>query len=264
MPTPLTVLASLLLLSIAGLGLYHPIPQPAAYHDYADARVILDIPYFWNVVSNLPMLFIGAYGLQQSFRHWNERPAGVARWIPLVLSSGIFITCFGSAYYHWAPSNGTLLWDRLPMTLMFMSLLALLMYDYFGPAAGARTFFIALPAGIASVLYWHFTEAAGHGDLRPYALVQFFPMVLIPVLFLSFPGKTTYVRTVLQVVGWYVLAKVSEHLDHQIFGLTGFWSGHTLKHFFAAVALVYVMKLLDGWFPVIPRLQLHGLISKSE
>lgn len=253
MPTPLTILSALLLLSIAGLGLCDPIQQQQAYHAYADTRTIFGIPYFWNVVSNLPMLFIGAYGLWQALRNWNQRPAGVARWIPLILSAGIFITCFGSAYYHRSPKNETLLWDRLPMTLMFMPLFSLLIYDYIGKRAGTNTFWIALPVGVASVLYWHFTEAAGHGDLRPYALVQFFPMLTIPVLLLGYPGKTPYVRSLLLVLAWYALAKACEHYDHEIYRLIGFWSGHTLKHLFASVALMYVMKIVDGWFPTASK-----------
>ncbi|MBL7776130.1 MAG: ceramidase domain-containing protein, partial [Saprospiraceae bacterium] len=205
---PIPLLLTLLALSALALFLMAPIPQPEAYHAYADQRVLFGIPFFWNVVSNLPMLFIGAYGLWQCRRHWLERPAGAARWIPAVLSGGIFITCFGSAYYHWAPSNGTLLWDRLPMTLMFMSLFSLLVYDFLGKQAGSVSFWWSVPLGMASVLYWHFTEAAGQGDLRPYALVQFFPMLAAPVLLLAYPGKVPYVRYILLLLGWYAVAKV--------------------------------------------------------
>ena len=247
--TPTALLGALLLLSVAGLGLVDPIAQDPAYHDYGDQRRILGIPFFWNVASNLPMLFIGAYGLWQCARNWQRRPAGVARLIPLILSGGIFITCFGSAYYHWAPDNGTLLWDRLPMTLMFMALFALLVYDFLSPRAGAFAFWVAVPMGIASVLYWHFTEAAGQGDLRPYALVQFFPMLAAAVLMLIYPGKAPYVRYILLILGWYALAKVCEHFDREIYAALGFWSGHTLKHLIGAVGLVYAMKLVDGWFP---------------
>jgi Ceramidase len=247
MTSPLAILSACLLLSIAGLGFVSPIPQDSVYHAYADTRTIFGIPYFWNVVSNLPMLFIGAYGIRQALRYWQQRPEGVARWIPLVLSAGVFMIGFGSGYYHWVPKNDTLLWDRLPMTLMFMSLFSLLIYDYVGKRAGTNTFWIALPLGVASVLFWHFTEAAGHGDLRPYALVQFFPMLAIVVLLLDFRKKVPYVRPLLFVLGWYVVAKMCEHYDHEIYRQLGFWSGHTLKHLFASVALVYVMKIVDGW-----------------
>lgn len=247
--SPLALLSALLLLAAIGLGIADPIPQNPAYHDYGDQRIIFGIPFFWNVVSNLPMLFIGLYGLRHGIRNYTRRPAGVARWIPLVLSGGIFITCFGSAYYHWMPGNDTLLWDRLPMTLMFMSLLSLLIYDYLGKQAGTVSFWLSIPAGIASVLYWHFTEAAGHGDLRPYALIQFFPMVAAPVLILSYPGKVPYVRFIFFLLGWYVVAKVCEHYDKAIYDSLGFWSGHTLKHLLGAIGLLYAMKIMDGWYP---------------
>ncbi len=254
--SPETVLFALLLLVVTGHGLLPPIAQDPAYHNYADTRSFGGIPYFWNVVSNLPMLFIGLYGLWQCIRYWSHRNAGVVRWIPVILSAGIFITCFGSAYYHWTPSNDTLLWDRLPMTLMFMSLLALLAHDYLGYRVGIAVFWLAIPIGIISVLYWYFTEAAGHGDLRPYALVQFFPLLAAPVLILSFPGKVPYVRYFLLVLGWYMLAKVCERYDQPIYAALGFWSGHTLKHLFSAVGLIYVMKLLDRWFPAPAESQL--------
>jgi hypothetical protein len=34
-------------------------------------------------------------------------------------------------------------------------------------------------AGLGSVLWWHEGEVRGHGDLRPYALVQFYPLVAV-------------------------------------------------------------------------------------
>lgn len=250
--SPLLLLSTLFMITALGLGLAEPIPQDPAYHNYGDQRVILGIPYFWNVMSNLPMLFIGSYGLWQGIRHYQHRPEGVARWIPLVLSGGIFITCFGSAYYHWMPSNDTLLWDRLPMTLMFMSLFSLLLYDYLGARAGATTFWLSLPLGMASVLYWHVTEAAGHGDLRPYACVQFFPMVAAPLLVLFYPGKVPYVRSLVFILGWYVAAKLCEAYDKPIYEALGFWSGHTLKHLLGAIGLIYAMKVVDQWRPKAP------------
>jgi hypothetical protein len=249
MVSPLKIFVALLLVSIVALSFAGPHAQDPTYHDYGDQRFIMGIPYFWNVVSNLPMFFIGAYGLWQCFINWSRRPAGVARLIPLVLSLGIFITSFGSAYYHWAPSNDTLLWDRLPMTLMFMSLFSLLIYDFMGPRAGTVAFWLAVPIGIASVLYWHFTEAAGHGDLRPYGLVQFFPMLVAPVLVFASGKKVAYGRYLLYIIGWYVAAKIFEHNDKAIYDMVGFWSGHTFKHFLGAIGLVYAMKLLDGWWP---------------
>jgi hypothetical protein len=90
-----------------------PIAQDETYHLFADGRALCGIPNFWNVVSNLPFAIVGALGL------WKLRTA-----LDRALFTGILLTFFGSAYYHLAPSDGRLIWDRLPMTIVFMSLLA--------------------------------------------------------------------------------------------------------------------------------------------
>lgn len=230
-----------------GLAVQKPIGQNPGYHHFADGRSMLGIPNFWNVMSNLPFLFVGIYGLLKCSRDWNSRPTGAARLIPLVLGLGVFSVSFGSAYYHLWPSNGTLIWDRLPMTLMFMALFSLVLYDFLGKKAGEIGLWLSVPFGIFSVVYWHFTEMAGHGDLRPYAFVQFFPMVAVIGLVAFFPKKVGYKGLLLTVVGLYGLAKIAEHQDHEIFQMLGFWSGHTVKHLVGAVSLFYAMKILDGW-----------------
>ncbi len=244
---PMYILGVLLIGSIIGLSLVDPISQDAAYHQFADQRFILGIPNFWNVASNLPMLFIGAYCIWHSFANWSNRSVGIVRWIPMLLSIGIFAAFFGSAYYHWAPDNFTLVWDRLPMTLMFMPLLALLVFDYIGEKQGRIAFFIAIPLGIFSVLHWHFTEMAGHGDLRFYAFVQFFPMVVVPFLLILLPGKVAYTKYIYLILGWYILAKLAEYFDVEIFATLGFWSGHTIKHLLGSVSLFYILKLIADW-----------------
>jgi hypothetical protein len=40
-----------------------PIVEFHWYHDFADQRSLLGIPNFWNVISNLPFLFIGGWGI---------------------------------------------------------------------------------------------------------------------------------------------------------------------------------------------------------
>ena len=94
-----------------------PIAQDQAYHLFADQRSVLGIPNFWNVMSNLPFLLVGVAGI--SFVHRNVRDPLRNLW--LVFFAGIFVTAFGSGYFHLAPNNGTLAWDRLTMTIGFMS-----------------------------------------------------------------------------------------------------------------------------------------------
>src|SRR5437764_6848443 len=108
------IFLGLMAASLAGLLLLPPIPQDQSYHQFADQRTLLGIPNFWNVVSNLPFIAVGAAGL---LKH-RDGPATI------VIFAGIFLTGFGSAYYHWNPSDATLFWDRLPMTLVFSAILS--------------------------------------------------------------------------------------------------------------------------------------------
>lgn len=243
---PLTLLSALFFVSVGILFLQKPIPQVLTYHAFADARTMFGIPNFWNVVSNFPFFLIGIYGIREALRTWDLRNTLTLRALPLVLSIGIFATSFGSAYYHWSPDNDTLVWDRLPMTLMFMALFSLVVYDFCGEKVGERTFWLSILFGVGSVVYWNWTEANGEGDLRPYALVQFFPLLALPFLFIFFPKKVTYGKYILGTFVFYMLAKICEYADAAIFEMTGqIWSGHTIKHLLAGVALCYVVKLLD-------------------
>ena len=79
------------------------------------------------MVSNLPFIAIGAVGLLQF--HHNA--------ITLVLFTGIFLTGFGSSYYHLNPNDSTLFWDRLPMTLCFAAILSAVVEERVDARAGA-------------------------------------------------------------------------------------------------------------------------------
>lgn len=82
-------------------------------------------------------------------------------------------------------------------------------------------------------------------DLRPYALVQFGPMVFIALLFILHPSHYTGSYYFLRIFLWYALAKVFEHFDQQIYALTSYVvSGHTLKHLAAAAACYEAMGYL--------------------
>ncbi|MDF1695337.1 MAG: hypothetical protein P1U56_05880 [Saprospiraceae bacterium] len=231
-----------------GILLYlDPVPQDLNYHDFADQRYQFGVPNFWDVMSNVPMFFLGSYGLYLSLRNFSLRPDIVAKLIPLILCLGIFTACFGSMYYHWAPDNNTLVWDRLPMTLMFMPIFSLLLYDFVGKRVGQYAFWILVPFGVFSIYYWQYTESIGQGDLRFYVFVQFFPMVIAPFILWLFPKKTTYVKYIVYILAWYVVAKLCEQYDDAIFDALGFWSGHTIKHLVGAISLYYILKLIVAW-----------------
>ena len=139
------IIIGILIVFLGILFFMDPIPQDISYHNFADQRTIWGIPNFWDVMSNLPICFLGAYGLLLVFRTYKQMPELVTILIPLTLCLGIFTACFGSAYYHWSPDNPRLFWDRLPMTLMFMPIFSLLIYDFISPQWGKWAFYTLVP-----------------------------------------------------------------------------------------------------------------------
>jgi hypothetical protein len=243
----LLVLLSLLMAGVAAL--VPPVAQDPAYHAFADGRSLLGVPNGLNVVSNLPFLLVGALGLRFLARR-RRTGAGEAFATPderrpyWPYFAGVALTGIGSAYYHWAPDNATLFWDRLPMTVAFMALLASVIGERVDPHAGRRLLGPLLIAGVLSAVYWHVSEQRGAGDLRPYGLVQFGSMVLVPLLLVLFPARYTASHYLWLSIGWYALAKVFEHFDHGLLAGVGV-SGHTWKHLASAVGAYWILRMLE-------------------
>lgn len=228
--------------SLAAALLLDPIPQDPAYHQFADRRALLGIPNCLDVLSNLPFLLVGLAGLRVCF---SRRMVG-ARIEWTVFFAGVAMVAFGSAYYHWAPTSGTLAWDRAPMTVAFMVLLAALIGESLGVRAGRIALLPAILTGVASVVHWHMTD-----DLRLYAWVQFFPLLLIPLLLVLFPARFTHRGMLLGGLGLYGLSKIAEALDHWVFEATsGVLAGHAVKHVLAAAACLAVLQMLRKRTPV--------------
>ena len=104
----------------AGLWLSGPIYEDPAYHDFADQRALLGVPNAMDVLSNALFLVTGLAGLLVITRH--GRRGCTQRWERaawLTLFAGVTLTGVGSAWYHVAPNNTSLFWDRLPMTIVF-------------------------------------------------------------------------------------------------------------------------------------------------
>jgi hypothetical protein len=231
------ILISVASFAVLSMLFFERIPQDPAYHVFADSREIWGIRNFWNVVSNFPFLLVGLYGLWR----WKRIIEPQSHHAYIALCIGVLLVSFGSAYYHYTPSTATLLWDRLPMTIAFMALFSLLLEERVILYERRLTLYPLLITGIAAAVYWYWTETLGEGDLRPYALVQFLPLLLIPIILVLFESR--YLRGALLIVAlmFYALAKVGEHFDWQIFELIGVISGHTLKHFLAGVATLYTI-----------------------
>jgi len=229
-------------------------PQPASYHQFADQRHWLGIPNFANVASNLAFAIVGLWGLQlllrsdtlkNSFIESRER-------LPYILAFvGLLLTAVGSAYYHLAPNNSRLVWDRLPMTIVFGSLIAVVIAEFISLEAGLKLlpFLIAIAAG--SVVQWYYDELRRHGDLRIYATVQVYSalVLLMPLLLKSrYSRRTDFVI----VFGFYALAKLFELADKSVFRFGHFVSGHTVKHLAAAMAGYWILLMLKRRTPLVP------------
>ena len=233
---PVLAFFGLMAVSLGGLLLLPPIPQDQSYHQFADQRTVFGIPNFWNVVSNLPFLVVGAAGL----RRFRDDPATV------VFFLGVLLTGIGSSYYHWDPNDDTLFWDRLPMTLSFGAILALVVAERVSVRAGAILLWPALATGVFSLLLWRWT-----GDLRLYFWVQFFPGLAIVLLFLLCPPKFTGTNYWIIAGVLYALAKIFEFTDHAIYSVGSLLSGHTLKHLAAAVACWAILRYFQTRQPLL-------------
>jgi hypothetical protein len=225
-------------------ALFPPIPQPLSYHNFADHRAWLGIPNFGDVVSNLPFALVGIWGLivlctPNAIKFSDPRE----RWLYLVMFAGLILTALGSGYYHLAPDNARLVWDRIPIMIVFMALLSAVIAERMSVVAGLALFPVLQAAGIGSVLLWRASELGGHGDLRFYAGVQVYS-ILVLLLILLLPSKYTRGYDFAVVVGFYVLAKILEETDRSVFSLGHIVSGHTLKHLAAAAASYWILRML--------------------
>lgn len=222
---------------IVMVGVQPPIAQPAGYHDFSDQRTMFGVPHFWNVASNLPFLIVGLLGLAKVARGRYQGGLPSLRIAYGIFFVGVALVCFGSGYYHLAPSNETLAWDRLPMAIAFMAFVSIVIGEHINERVARLVLIPLIALGVFSVWYWDYTESLGRGDLRLYALVQFLSLLLIALIFWLFPSRLSGIGYLWAMFGGYALAKVLEELDGNIYALGQMMSGHALKHVAAAVGM---------------------------
>jgi len=243
-------LAVAVALGIAAL-LFPQMDLPPSYHHFADQRGWLGIPNFGNVASNVAYLAAGLWGLSFLARKSNrERFVDpLESWPYLFVFFGLLLTAFGSSYYHLAPDNDRLVWDRLPMTIVFMPFVAALIAERLSVKLGLWLLPILTVTGIASVLQWHQSVQRGAGDLRFFGAVQLYAVVAI---FIALLLPTLYTRNsdLLTVAGLYMIAKVCEVADKHIFSLGHGVSGHTLKHLASGAAGFWILRMLQKRQPI--------------
>ena len=232
---PILVLYGIMTVTALGLLPLPPLLQDQSYHQFADQREIFGVPNFWNVISNLPFIAVGLAGLLRFHRNATQ----------CVLFAGLFLTGFGSSYYHLNPNDGTLFWDRLPMILCFAAILAVVVSERIDAKAGARLLPPLLAVGVLSLLLWRW-----NGDLRLYAWAQFFPCIALVSIICFFPPRYTGAYYWGAAAALYLLAKLFEYYDLTIFSFGSLLSGHTLKHLAAAGAGLAILRLFQVRRPI--------------
>ncbi len=225
--------AALLMVVLAVAGPF--LVQPAHYHDFADQRAWGVIPHAMDVLSNLPFAAWGVAGLWALARAVRLRAVdGASAGLAGLFFAGLVATAGVSAFYHWRPDDGGLVWDRMGMVLAFAGLLGLAALQAVSRRAGIALAAAALLLGPVTVQVW-----AVSGNLLPWGVLQIGGMALILGLAglpPEWPAPGLRIRWAL-VIALYALAKLLELADHAVFDLTGqLVSGHSLKHVMASFA----------------------------
>lgn len=228
-----------------------PFAQPLSYHRFADQRAFFGVPNFLNVVSNLAFLLVAALGLGVLRRAGGAVFVERAERLPYALFFlALAATGLGSAWYHLAPDNARLFWDRLPMSVGFTALLAAVIAERLSVRAGLVLLAPLVLAGAATVVYWRLSAAMGEENVLPYFALQAYAMLAVLLLIGVFPPRYSHGGYLYVVVALYGAALAAELFDRQLFALGQLVSGHIVKHLLAALAAYQVTRMLRARTPV--------------
>ena len=240
------ILVATALLAIARACTIPRIPQDPRYFAFVDDRTLAGVPNALNVLSNVPFAVVGVAGLALLWRGRLAFRDARERWPWAVFFAGVALTSIGSAWFHRLPNIDSLVWDRLPMSIGFMGLFAALLCERIDVGAGISLLAPLVVAGVGTVIYWIVTEHAGAGDLRPYLLVQYYPLAAIPLVLVLFPPAYTGTWGWIAGLTLYAVAKWAEVQDGRAYAALRFVSGHTLKHLLAASGIAVLLLMLRG------------------
>lgn len=240
------------LLAVAGIAVFvsifaHSMPQPRAYHLFADARSCLGIPNFFNTASNLGFLAAGASMLILLYTR-RRKFAGMfiergELWIFVVLYAATLMVTFGSGYYHLVPDNARLFWDRLPMTLVASAFVGTIVADRFGARAGVWSLVVLFVLSCGSLAYWLATQSLAQDNVWPYIATVYGSLAFAVVAMALFPSRYTHAHAAWITLAIYIIAMAFDTwLDAPLYAGGAILSGHSLKHLLAALALFWL-----GW-----------------
>jgi hypothetical protein len=216
------------------LAIFLPsIEQNQNYHNFADQRVLFGVNNAFDTLSNLAFIIVGALGL---VNFYNNQYIKISNSFSVILNLffiSIILTGLGSSFYHLSPNDFTLVFDRLAMSLVFASILAMLAYLKISPRFGLHTLAELLILAPLTVLIWNY-----NGNLTPYVVLQFGGIILV-ILTLLLTKTRMQGPCFTSLIILYGAAKLVEFYDEKIFNLSqNLISGHTLKHLIAALAVI--------------------------
>lgn len=221
------------------LFLWNVIPHAdkPSYFLFADNVTCLGILNCFDVLSNLAFLLVSFYGFY-ILKVNNSLPFSYQTSLTII-TTGAFLTSFGSMYFHLSPNTETLFWDRMPMTIGFSGVVITMLVD----RLGIQRYFLAIAISIvimslSTVVGWHLQWFS----LRPYLIVQYGCLIFTFLTLLLTKSQWIQSSKIFFALSFYVLAKIVEAFDRAIFEFTNeFVSGHTLKHLLAAVAIAFIL-----------------------
>jgi hypothetical protein len=247
-PTVRAALPAALALAAAAWGVFAPpLVQDQQYHRFADTRFFIGVANAADTLSNLAFLIVGGLGLaflqrERTARHSAAFASSQELTAYWVFFAGVALTSVGSAYYHMAPDDARLVWDRLPMTIAFMSLVAAVVSERISVRIGAGLLLPLVLLGLASVVNWRWSALSGFENLRPYLAVQYGSIAVVLSVSLLYRSRYTHGWAIFLLAAAYAVAKVVEVYDRDIYEARQWLSGHTLKHLAAALG-IYVLLL---------------------
>lgn len=227
-----------------------PVLQSQDYHLFADTRAFAGVANAADTLSNLAFLVVGALGLaflqRERAASSSERFASPREILPYwVFFAGVALTSAGSAWYHLAPDDARLVWDRLPMTIAFMSLVSAVVSERVSVRVGSALLWPLVLLGLASVVYWRWSALAGFENLRPYLAVQYGSIAVVLAVSLLYRSRYTHGWVIFVLAAAYGIAKVVEVYDRPIFEAGQWLSGHTLKHLAAALGIYLLLRAMQ-------------------
>jgi hypothetical protein len=223
-------------LALLTVAVFAPaLAQSAQHHHFADQRGWGWVPFASDVLSNLPFLLWGVFGLTllaQQGRGVGHRTVATSRGLMGLFFAGLVVTALMSAFYHWQPDNAGLALDRLGMVVAFAGLMGLAAAGRVSARAGELLALAVLLLGPLSVWVW-----SASGNVLPWAVLQFGGMGLVLCLawLKRLPGAPAIRWGWVMVI--YALVKGFEMADEAVFSATAqLVSGHSLKHVVASFA----------------------------